>query len=358
MKNKKFLFLLSGFFVAIFALAFFVPALVQAAIPDPAATNYGLDTTAQSAGLPMTKDLPTVIGNVLGSALSMISVLFFGLMLFGGMMWMTARGKSENTQKALDLIISAIIGIVIVLAAYAITNFVFSNVISGSGGPNTPPPPPAACTSDLNCTVAGQTCNTTTGKCEATTPPACIQNSDCTVGHGLMCSSGSCVDDPATGFCLSDGTPPTCGEPVAISLTSACANNYQEYSICLSAKENGCIETGCSDDKACSTVTKRCVIVGAIDAPCPNGNECQEPLVCGTPNGASSKSCGNRTKDGELCNNFACETGDGLRCLLKESGSTFYYCSKLQDIGESCGAGDDPTNCATNVCNIQTHKCE
>ncbi|EKE07509.1 MAG: hypothetical protein ACD_18C00064G0008 [uncultured bacterium] len=358
MKNKKFLFLLSGFFVAIFALAFFVPALVQAAIPDPAATNYGLDTTAQSAGLPMTKDLPTVIGNVLGSALSMISVLFFGLMLFGGMMWMTARGKSENTQKALDLIISAIIGIVIVLAAYAITNFVFSNVISGSGGPTTPPPQQQTqtCTSNLECTVSGQTCNLTTKTCEVAQAGACTQNSDCTAGYGLMCSSGSCVDDPATGFCLSDGTPPTCGQPVAISLTSACANNYQEYSICLSAKENGCIETGCSSDKACSTVTKRCVTVGTLEAPCPIGNECQEPLVCGTPNGASSKSCGNRTKDGELCNNFACEIGDGLRCLLKESGSTFYYCSKLQDIGEVCNG--DPTLCATSVCNVTTNKCE
>ncbi|PIZ95791.1 MAG: hypothetical protein COX80_03605 [Candidatus Magasanikbacteria bacterium CG_4_10_14_0_2_um_filter_33_14] len=127
MNNKKF-FLTFGFLTGFFLLVMmFAPGFAFA-------DNYGLDATAGAAGLPSGVDLPTVLGNVIGTALSMISVLFFGLMLYGGIMWMTARGKSENTQKALDTIIAAIIGVVIVLAAYAITNFVFSNVQSGAGG--------------------------------------------------------------------------------------------------------------------------------------------------------------------------------------------------------------------------------
>ncbi|OGH85868.1 MAG: hypothetical protein A2493_02370 [Candidatus Magasanikbacteria bacterium RIFOXYC12_FULL_33_11] len=127
MNNKKF-FLTFGFLTVFFLLVMmFVPGFAFA-------DNYGLDATAGAAGLPSGVDLPTVLGNVIGTALSMISVLFFGLMLYGGIIWMTARGKSENTQKALDTIIAAIIGVVIVLAAYAITNFVFSNVQSGAGG--------------------------------------------------------------------------------------------------------------------------------------------------------------------------------------------------------------------------------
>ncbi|EKE07479.1 MAG: hypothetical protein ACD_18C00070G0001, partial [uncultured bacterium] len=134
MHKKRFL-ILSGLFVVLVALSFVFSQDLLAA--NPASGNYGLDATANSAGLPMNKDLPGVIGNILGSALSLISVLFFGLMIYGGITWMLARGKSENTQKALDTIIAAVIGIVVVLAAYAITNFVFSNVISGAGGATT-----------------------------------------------------------------------------------------------------------------------------------------------------------------------------------------------------------------------------
>lgn len=96
--------------------------------------NYGLDSTAGAAGLKdgFETDVTKVVGNVIGTALSMIAVLFFILMLYGGFTWMTARGNEEMTKKALSTITAAIIGIIIVLSAYAITRFVLSSVEPGA----------------------------------------------------------------------------------------------------------------------------------------------------------------------------------------------------------------------------------
>lgn len=210
MKNKKSLLLLGGFFLAIILVIFFVPHLVSAA--SNADNNYGLDATADAAGLPQTKDLATVLGNVIGSALSFISVLFFGLMLYGGFTWMTARGKSESTQKALDTIIAAVIGIVIVLAAYAITNFVFSNVISGAGGAPVQDQTPSGastiwCPAVDKCIDSGsQHCLTGTDytskiDCENSNNfTAC--NNDGKVDVGEACDNGGGSEDGCSSSCV------------------------------------------------------------------------------------------------------------------------------------------------------------
>jgi len=45
-------------------------------------------------------------------------------MIYGGFIWMIARGNEGEVTKAKDLIQAAIIGLVVVLAAYAITQFI------------------------------------------------------------------------------------------------------------------------------------------------------------------------------------------------------------------------------------------
>jgi len=100
---------------------------------------YGLSATAGAADL--TKygnSVPTLVGNVIGAGLSMIGVVFFVLMVYGGIMWMTARGNDDQTKKAFNTIVAATIGMIIVLASYALTNFVFSSVGTGGGGGSTP----------------------------------------------------------------------------------------------------------------------------------------------------------------------------------------------------------------------------
>ena len=93
--------------------------------------NYGLDASASkvSAFSEQISDynanfLNTRIGSIIGIALSFIGVIFLILMIYAGISWMTASGNQEKVTKAKDLIINAIIGLIIVLAAYAITSFI------------------------------------------------------------------------------------------------------------------------------------------------------------------------------------------------------------------------------------------
>lgn len=112
------------------------------------AEDYGLGATAQEAGVPTNRNLQQLAGDIIGTALSFISVVFFMLMIYGGFLWMTARGNSDQEGKARDTIFGAVIGIIIVLAAYAITSFVFDNLgpNGSSGGAVTPVATASNCT--------------------------------------------------------------------------------------------------------------------------------------------------------------------------------------------------------------------
>jgi amino acid transporter len=100
-------------------------------------TNYGLKNTLEEGGLNTTlgknPDLPTTAGTIIGAALSFIGVIFLILMIYAGFKWMTAGGNEEETKKAKELIIAAVIGLIIVLSAYAITAY-----IGGKLGQTTP----------------------------------------------------------------------------------------------------------------------------------------------------------------------------------------------------------------------------
>lgn len=89
------------------------------------ADDYGLDKTAGAAGIStVKKDLPTVIGNLVGVVLSFLGIIFLVLIIYGGFLWMTAHGNEEQVKKARNIVLSAVIGLVVILSAYAITYFI------------------------------------------------------------------------------------------------------------------------------------------------------------------------------------------------------------------------------------------
>lgn len=69
-------------------------------------------------------DVSTLAGTAINVALSMVGLIFLVLMVYAGYLWMTARGEEGQVDKAKKIISAAIIGMVIVLGAYAITQLV------------------------------------------------------------------------------------------------------------------------------------------------------------------------------------------------------------------------------------------
>jgi cbb3-type cytochrome oxidase subunit 3 len=90
-----------------------------------AAEGY-LGDSSQTGGLDakVITNIPTTIGKVVGAGLAFIGIIFFVLMIYGGFTWMMAKGNEQEVAKAKNLIYSAVIGLIIVLAAYAITVYI------------------------------------------------------------------------------------------------------------------------------------------------------------------------------------------------------------------------------------------
>lgn len=89
--------------------------------------NTGLSDSAREAGYgEAAVELPDLIGRIINILIGLIGLILFLFVLYGGIMWMIAGGDSTKITKAQGIIYNAVIGVVVVLAAYAITSFVIN----------------------------------------------------------------------------------------------------------------------------------------------------------------------------------------------------------------------------------------
>lgn len=68
--------------------------------------------------------LESTLSTVIRGILSALGIIFLILIIYSGLMWMTAGGNETKAGKAQNIITQAIIGLIIVVAAYAISYFV------------------------------------------------------------------------------------------------------------------------------------------------------------------------------------------------------------------------------------------
>ena len=123
-----------------------LPILAFAAPTTYDAGSTGLTASAGAAGIDTSRDVATIIGTVIKAALGLVGMIFLALMIYAGAYWMIARGDEAKVDKAKETIIAAIIGLVIVVGAYAITYFVVNAFNPQQGGQCTP-----ACTGTQVC---------------------------------------------------------------------------------------------------------------------------------------------------------------------------------------------------------------
>ncbi len=88
---------------------------------------YGEDAFKQQ------KSLGEIIGGIIQVILSITGLILVLLLIYGGYIWMLARGNEGEVERAKDIIRNAIIGIVIVMLALAITTFVLKGLNQATG---------------------------------------------------------------------------------------------------------------------------------------------------------------------------------------------------------------------------------
>jgi hypothetical protein len=125
-----------SFIILITISLFFIFQSVSAQMLTKTDEPGGLNqmTTAVATGAGFEKvELGFLVAKIIQGVLGLLAIIFLILMITAGFRWMTASGNEEEVKKATGAIKTAIIGLLIVLAAYAITYFVFTK-LPFSGG--------------------------------------------------------------------------------------------------------------------------------------------------------------------------------------------------------------------------------
>lgn len=118
---------ISGLLIGLLALP--AVGLAQGNLNSALGNLNNVSERAGTAGA----SLESVVGRLINGALSLVGIIFLVLMVYAGYLWMTARGEEEQVKKAQSIIRSSIIGIVIVVSAYAITFFITTKLGSVGG---------------------------------------------------------------------------------------------------------------------------------------------------------------------------------------------------------------------------------
>lgn len=137
--------LISGFLMSLFLL---FPVVIFAQTTPAGGTTSGansaLGINSAIAGLEETaeagkliegknknqKGLLDVVSGAIKILLGFVGVIFMVLIVYGGLIWMTAGGDDQKVKQSIDIMKNATLGLVAILAAYALTIFVIRTIIS------------------------------------------------------------------------------------------------------------------------------------------------------------------------------------------------------------------------------------
>jgi len=255
----------------------------------------------ESTGLSDT-DPRTMVANIIKIALAFLGIIALILIIYGGFLWMTAAGNEERIETAKKVLISAIIGLIIILSAFGITAFLLNSITGALGpggygpgpgpGPITPPGPEI-----INCDLI------------SITPECEIDNDKCKDGY--FCNIDTCQ-------CKKGGNiGDDCGilEPVCQPNNNDCASYLY-----------------CNDDCKCdkkSEIFEACNATSTVAVCEPDQSICSSNLTC------DASDC--------YCKDFP---------VIKGVSPTGGFCN--DEPNELCSRDSDCDLTNTSTCNIDT----
>ncbi len=289
-KIKNFIIIFTVF-ISVFVIADFVLAEVDVGV------GYG-----QNIGLGET-DPRTVAVNIIRIALGFLGIIAVGLIIYGGWLYMTSEGNAEKVEKAKKLLTGAIIGLIIILSAFAIVSFVL-NKLSEAVTPYMESCSPIGATQSCGSCLCGvisqgtRTCQASgywgscaglvCASCGPVSPVSCDGNTmelgcqadNTACADGQYCDAGACICKDGGGY------GDDCDSDIG---TAACQTDDNLCGAYLHCDiEEGCICLGNPVIENVSPTGGFCD--GDINLPCQSNGDCSglAPSTCNTttPNGA------------------------------------------------------------------------
>lgn len=95
---------------------------------DPLGTLEDVDET----GLEQELDLPNFIGRIISWVVGLLGVVLVALFVYGGVIYATSVGNEERIEMGKKIMLYAIIGVVIIAIAFAISRYVIQALFTGA----------------------------------------------------------------------------------------------------------------------------------------------------------------------------------------------------------------------------------
>ena len=120
---------LSKHLISLAILALLVVPLTKVMAQGDINNTFGLTSVNSGLGGTLSSSDPrTIIGRIINFALGFLGVIAVGIILYGGFKWMTAAGNEDKTSEAKKLLGAGVIGLIIILASWAIATFVIGSL--------------------------------------------------------------------------------------------------------------------------------------------------------------------------------------------------------------------------------------
>ncbi|MEK7139351.1 MAG: pilin [Patescibacteria group bacterium] len=86
---------------------------------------------ADATGLTST-DIRTTVANIINVALTLLGIIALVIIVFAGFKWMTAGGNDDQIGEARKMMVAGVVGLAIILSAYAIAKFVIESLLNAT----------------------------------------------------------------------------------------------------------------------------------------------------------------------------------------------------------------------------------
>lgn len=98
------------------------------------AQTGGLEQVGEAYGGGVPQDARNIVVDIIKIVLGFLGIISVVLIVYAGFTWMMAGGNEEKISEAKKILTAGIIGLVIILSAYAIADFVITYIYSAANG--------------------------------------------------------------------------------------------------------------------------------------------------------------------------------------------------------------------------------
>ncbi|GEM_PF-2458426 len=92
-------------------------------------TTEGLNEAAGKAGFGHTAPtVATIVSGIVNAVLGLSGIAFFVLFVWGGIQYLLSQGEADRVKNAKATLMSAAIGLVIIITAFALVKFLFGTL--------------------------------------------------------------------------------------------------------------------------------------------------------------------------------------------------------------------------------------